>query len=50
MFDLTLVGIGYVLLGLLLTYDILMHKHRPVSAVLWLGMVWAFPYVGALLK
>lgn len=49
MFDLTLVGLGHLVLGLLLTYDILMHKHRPVSAVLWLGMVWLFPYAGVLL-
>lgn len=49
MFDLTLVGLGHLVLGLLLTYDILMHKHRPVSAVLWLGMAWLFPYAGVLL-
>ncbi len=49
MFDLTLVGLGHVILGLLLTYDILMHKHRPVSAVLWLGIAWLFPYAGAFL-
>jgi len=48
-FDLTLVGLGHVVLGLLLTYDILMHKHRPVSAVLWLGIAWLFPYAGAFL-
>ena len=47
--NLTLVGLGHVVLGLLLTYDILMHKHRPVSAVLWLGLVWGFPYGGVLL-
>lgn len=49
MFDLTLVGVGHVLLALLLTYDILMHKHRPVSAVLWLGIVWAFPFLSTVL-
>jgi len=48
-FDVTLVGLGHLVLGLLLTYDILMHKHRPVSAVLWLGVTWLFPYAGALL-
>lgn len=46
--ELTLVGAGHLVLGGLLTYDVLLHKDRPVSAVLWLGLVWALPYAGAL--
>jgi cardiolipin synthase len=46
--DFTLLGIGHVVLGVALTFDVLMTKHRPVSAVLWLGLVWAIPYGGAL--
>jgi cardiolipin synthase len=49
MTDLTLVGAGHLVLGLLLTFDVLMHKHRPVSAVLWMGIVWTLPYGGAVL-
>ncbi len=49
MFDLPLLGLGHLVLGSLLTYDILMFKHRPVSAVLWLGLVWGFPYAGPIL-
>lgn len=48
MFDFTVIGLGYVALGIVLTLDILLTKHRPVSAVLWLAVVWAFPYGGAL--
>ena len=48
MFDFTLIGMGHLALGLALTLDILLHKQRPVSAVLWLAVVWAFPYAGAL--
>lgn len=46
--DLKLVGVGYVVLGVVLTLDILLHKQRPVSAVLWLAVVWGLPYGGAL--
>ena len=46
--DVTLVGAGHVLLAGLLTYDVLLHKNRPVSAVLWLALVWTLPYAGAL--
>lgn len=35
-------------MGLLLSFDVLLHKERPVSAVLWLAVLWAVPYVGAL--
>jgi cardiolipin synthase len=45
--SLTLVGLGHVVLASILSLDIIRHK-RPVSAVLWLGVVWAFPYGGAL--
>jgi len=31
-----------------LSFDIILHKHRPVSAVLWLAVVWALPMWGAL--
>ncbi|KPK82398.1 MAG: hypothetical protein AMS25_02485 [Gemmatimonas sp. SM23_52] len=48
MLDFTLIGVGHLALGLALTLDILLHKHRPVSAVLWLAVIWAFPYAGAL--
>jgi cardiolipin synthase len=46
--DITLVGAGHFLLGSLLSYDILLHKDRPVSAVLWLFAVWTLPFLGAL--
>jgi cardiolipin synthase len=49
MFDYTILGIGHLLLGSLLTLDVLLTKHKPVSAVLWLAVVWAWPYLGALL-
>jgi cardiolipin synthase len=48
MFDFTILGLGHLALGVTLTLDILLTKHRPVSAVLWLAVVWAFPYGGAL--
>jgi cardiolipin synthase len=48
MFEFTLLGFGYVALGIALTLDVLLNKHRPVSAVLWLALVWAVPYAGAL--
>jgi hypothetical protein len=47
MFEFTLLGFGYVALGIALTLDVLLNKHRPVSAVLWLALVWAVPYAGA---
>ena len=46
--DVTLVGAGHFLLGCILSYDIVLHKDRPVSAVLWLGVVWTVPFLGAL--
>lgn len=48
MFDFTLLSAGYLALGAALTFDVLLTKHRPVSAVLWLVVVWVFPYLGAL--
>jgi hypothetical protein len=48
MFDFTLLTAGHLILGAGLTFDVLLTKHRPVSAVLWLAIVWAVPYVGAL--
>ena len=48
--DLSLVlAAGHLLLAAVFSFDVLLHKHRPVSAVLWLAAVWAFPYIGALL-
>ena len=46
--DLPLLGLGHLFLGVMLSVDILLHKHKPVSAVLWLGVVWGFPLIGAL--
>lgn len=46
--DITLVGLGHFVLGLVLSFDIVLHKDRPVSAVLWLAVVWALPYLGTL--
>jgi cardiolipin synthase len=48
MFDFTILSVGHLALGVVLTLDVLLTKHRPVSAVLWLAVVWAFPYAGAL--
>jgi cardiolipin synthase len=48
MFDFTILGLGHLALGAVLTLDVLLTKQRPVSAVLWLAVVWAFPYGGAL--
>lgn len=46
--DLTILGAGHLILGALLSVDILLHKHKPVSSVLWLAVVWGFPYGGTL--
>ncbi len=46
--EVTLVGLGHLVLGGLLTYEILLHKARPVSAVLWLALVWTLPILGPL--
>jgi cardiolipin synthase len=48
MFDFTVLGVGHVILGVTLTLDVVLTKHRPVSAVLWLAIVWAIPYGGTL--
>ena len=48
MFDFTLLTFGHIALGIVLSLDVLLNKHRPVSAVLWLALVWAAPYAGAL--
>jgi cardiolipin synthase len=45
--DLTFAGIAHVVLGVALSLHVLLNKHRPVSAVLWLGILWAFPFLGA---
>jgi cardiolipin synthase len=42
-----LFGIGHACLALGLSLDVLLHKDRPVSAVLWLAILWAVPYAGA---
>ena len=46
--DLTIAGIAHAVLGTTLGLHVLLNKHRPVSAVLWLAVLWAFPFVGAL--
>ncbi len=46
--EITLVGAGHLLIAAGLSLHILLRKERPVSAVLWLAVVWAFPYLGAL--
>jgi cardiolipin synthase len=46
--DLTLAGLAHFVVGVALSLHVLLHKHRPVSAVLWLGILWAFPFLGAL--
>jgi cardiolipin synthase len=46
--DLTVLGVLHAALGLFLSFDVVLHKHKPVSAVLWLGILWVVPYVGAL--
>lgn len=46
--EITLVGAGHALLGGLLTLHVLRHKDRPVSAVLWMAVIWALPFLGAL--
>jgi cardiolipin synthase len=48
MFDFTILGVGHLILGVALTLDVVLTKHRPVSAVLWLAIVWVVPYGGAL--
>ena len=44
--DLTIVGFGHFVLASLLSLDVVLHKNRPVSAVLWLGLLWAMPFIG----
>lgn len=44
--DLELFTVLHVLLGSVLSYDVLLHKERPVSAVLWLWVVWTLPFLG----
>lgn len=46
--EVTLVGVGHAVLAGLLSYDVLLHKDRPVSAAMWLAVVWTLPYLGAL--
>lgn len=45
--DLTVAGLVHVVIGSALSLHVLLNKHRPVSAVLWLGILWLFPFVGA---
>ena len=46
--EITLLTAGHIVLGAALSFHVLLRKERPVSAVLWLAVVWAFPYLGAL--
>ncbi len=48
MSEFSLFSVLHVLFAAALTYDILLHKERPVSSVLWLWVVWTLPYAGAL--
>ncbi len=41
-----ILGAGHLFLAIVCTFDVLLHKHRPVSAVLWLAMFWVIPYAG----
>ncbi|HKK07444.1 MAG TPA: cardiolipin synthase [Gemmatimonadota bacterium] len=45
--EIPLLSLGHVLLALGLSLDVLLNKDRPVSAVLWLCILWAIPYAGA---
>lgn len=45
--DLTFVGLVHGVLATVLSFHVLLTKHRPVSAVLWLGVLWTLPYAGA---
>ena len=40
--DLTLAGLAHAVIGVTLSLHVLLNKHRPVSAVLWLASLWAF--------
>ena len=46
--ELSLFSVLHAVLAAGLTYDVLLHKERPVSSVLWLWVVWTLPYAGAL--
>lgn len=46
MFDVGLLGALHLLLSAGASYHVLLHKERPVSAVLWLWFVWTVPYLG----
>lgn len=46
--DLTIASMAHVLLAAILSFDVLLTKHRPVSAVLWLVLLWTVPYASAL--
>ncbi len=46
--DLTIAGIAHAVIGVAISLHVLLNKHRPVSAVLWLASVWAFPFLGAI--
>lgn len=45
--DLTLAGLAHAVIGVTLSLHVLLNKHRPVSAVLWLASLWTFPFLGA---
>ncbi len=46
--DVPLLTAAHVALAVVVSLHVLLHKHRPVSAVLWLGVLWVLPFVGAL--
>jgi len=39
--------IATILVSAVVSIDVVLNKQRPVSAVLWLGVVWSFPLWGA---
>ncbi len=43
----SLISVGHLLVAVVLSYHILLYKGRPVSAVLWLFLVWTLPFLGA---
>lgn len=46
--EIPLLGVAHVLIGSALSLHLLLTKQKPVSAVLWLAVVWGIPYAGAL--
>ena len=45
--DLTFAGVIHGVLAAVMSFHVLLTKHRPVSSVLWLGVLWTIPFLGA---